>query len=130
MSIVDTAQQEIRNDLRTAAREMLTVRSTSAQVRALAQTADGFDNALWQRFSMQGWTAIEVSEDFGGDGGTFGDLSVILVEMGRRLCSNGLLASAALAAGPLLSAGANGSRCTMDPRPTGWRHPCGRSGRS
>ena len=109
MSIVDTAQQEIRNDLRTAAREMLTVHSTSAQVRALAQTADGFDNALWQRFSMQGWTAIEVSEDFGGDGGTFGDLSVILVEMGRRLCSNGLLASAALAAGPLLSAGANGS---------------------
>jgi alkylation response protein AidB-like acyl-CoA dehydrogenase len=108
MSVVDASQDELREELRTAAREMLRANSTSAQVRVLAETASGFDDALWQQFALLGWPSIEVGEDFGGAGGTFGDFAVVLVEMGRQLCSNGLTATSALAAGPLLGAGPNG----------------------
>ena len=108
MSVIDTSQDELREQLRRAAGEMLRANSTSAHVRALAETATGFDDALWQQFAMLGWPGIEISEDLGGAGGTFGDFAVILVELGRRLCSNGLTATSALAAGPLLGAGPNG----------------------
>ena len=108
MSVVDASQDELREELCTAAREMLRANSTSAHLRALAETASGFDDALWQQFAMLGWQGIEISEDLGGAGGTFGDFAVVLVEMGRRLCSNGLTATSALAAGPLFGAGPNG----------------------
>ncbi len=105
MSVTETSQHNLRDELRDAARDMLATKSSSAQVRALAETAGGFDEALWRQFAMLGWPGIEVSEDLGGAGGTFGDFAVVLVEMGRRLCSNGLIATSALAAGPLIGAG-------------------------
>ena len=104
MDILDTSQQELREELRTAARAMLSAHSSSAQVRELAESAHGFDAELWRRFTVLGWPSIEVGEDHGGAGGSFGDLAVILVELGRHLCGNGLMATAALGAGPLLGA--------------------------
>ena len=104
MTVVDTSEQDLREELRTAAREMLGANSAPAQVRALAETTSGFDDTLWRQFARLGWLGIEVSEDLGGAGGRFGDLAVVLIELGRRLSSNGLMATAALAAGPLLGA--------------------------
>ena len=104
MDILDTSQQELREELRTAARAMLSAHSSSAQVRELAESANGFDAGLWRRFAVLGWPGIQVGEDRGGAGGSFGDLAVILVELGRHLCGNGLMATAALGAGPLLGA--------------------------
>ena len=66
MSVVDASQDELREELCTAAREMLRANSTSAHLRALAETASGFDDALWQQFAMLGWQGIEISEDLGG----------------------------------------------------------------
>ena len=79
---------------------------------------------------MLGWPGIEVGEDFGGAGGRFGDLAVILVELGRHLCSNGLIATSALGAGPLLGCRAEQPRRTVA-APTGrGRLPCRRGGRA
>jgi alkylation response protein AidB-like acyl-CoA dehydrogenase len=69
MTVVDTSEQDLREELRTAAREMLLANSAPAQVRALAETTSGFDDALWRQFAMLGWLGIEVSEDLGGAGG-------------------------------------------------------------
>ena len=126
MSVVDTSQQELREELRTAAREMLRANSASAQVRALAETASGFDDALWRQFAMLGWPGIEVSEDLGGAGGRFGDLAVILIELGRRLCSNGLMATAALGCGSAARCRAGKRRRAVAAPTARRRRPCDR----
>lgn len=104
MTIADNNREELRDELRTSARAMLTEHSSPKHVRALAGTGQGFDADLWTRFAVQGWPGIEVAEEFGGAAGSFGDIAVVLVEMGRALCSNGFAATAVLALGPLLRA--------------------------
>ena len=69
MTVVDTSEQDLREELRTAAREMLGANSTSAHVRALAETTTvsmtrcGSSSRCWDG------SGIEVSEDLGGAGG-------------------------------------------------------------
>jgi alkylation response protein AidB-like acyl-CoA dehydrogenase len=94
-----------RDELRAAARDMLDDTSTSAAVRAIAETDDGFDAQLWKQFGDVGWPSIEIAEAYDGAGATFGDLAVVLVEMGRHLAANSLPATTVLAAGALRFAG-------------------------
>ena len=93
-----------RDELRAAARDMLGAASTSARVRELAATRSGFDEDLWRRFAEMGFPGIEVSEDSGGAGARFGDLAVVLTELGGHLASNGLAATTVLGAGALAAA--------------------------
>ena len=96
-------------------------------MRALAETASGFDDTLWRQFARLGWLGIEVSEDLGGAGGRFGDFAVVLIELGRRLSSNGLMATAALAAGPLLGAERESAAAQWLAPTARRRRPCGGS---
>jgi len=90
-----------RDELRAAARDMLGRASTSARVRELADTPDGFDENLWRLFAEMGLPGIEVSEDFDGAGARFGDLAVVLTELGGHLASSGLAATTVLGGGAL-----------------------------
>jgi len=90
-----------RDELRAAARDMLGAASASARVRELAATPDGFDEDLWRHFAEMGLPGIEISEDFDGAGARFGDLAVVLTELGSHLASNGLAATTVLGAGAL-----------------------------
>jgi alkylation response protein AidB-like acyl-CoA dehydrogenase len=90
-----------RDELRAAARDMLGAASTSARVRELAATPDGFDEDLWRHFAEMGLPGIEISEEFDGAGARFGDLAVVLTELGSHLASNGLAATTVLGAGAL-----------------------------
>jgi alkylation response protein AidB-like acyl-CoA dehydrogenase len=90
-----------RDELRAAARDMLGVASTPARIRELAATPDGFDEGLWRHFAEMGLPGIEISEEFDGAGARFGDLAVVLTELGSHLASNGLAATTVLGAGAL-----------------------------
>jgi alkylation response protein AidB-like acyl-CoA dehydrogenase len=90
-----------RDELRGAARDMLGAASMSARVRELAATPDGFDEDLWRHFAEMGLPGIEISEEFDGAGARFGDLAVVLTELGGHLASNGLAATTVLGAGAL-----------------------------
>ena len=90
-----------RDELRAAARDMLSRALTSARVRELTSTPDGLDENLWRLFAEMGLPGIEVSEDFDGAGARFGDLAVVLTELGGHLASNGLAATTVLGAGAL-----------------------------
>jgi alkylation response protein AidB-like acyl-CoA dehydrogenase len=90
-----------RAELRAAVRDMLDRASTSARVRELTATPDGRDENLWRLFAEMGLPGIEVSEEFDGAGAGFGDLAVVLTELGRHLASGGLFATTALGVGAL-----------------------------
>src|SRR3954453_3430312 len=71
--------------LRAAARELLDDRSTSAHVRAAADSGAAFDAELWKAMVDQGWTGIAVAEDSGGVGLGWVEVAVLLEEVGAHV---------------------------------------------
>ncbi len=93
-----------RDDLRATARSLLGRESSSPAVRAVIEAEPGYDAGLWDTMVELGWTGIHVAESHGGAGCGFGDLAVVLHELGRAITPSPLLASAVLAATALAHA--------------------------
>lgn len=71
--------------LRDAARELLDGRSTSAQVRAYADSGAAYDAELWKAMVDQGWTGIAVDESDGGVGLGWVEVAVLLEAVGAHV---------------------------------------------
>ena len=69
--------------LREACREVLSKHSTSANVRLVMSSVDGFDAEFWTLVTDLGWPALAIPEAFGGLGGSVGQLAVVAEELGR-----------------------------------------------
>src|SRR5947209_19649071 len=90
--------------LRRSAREFLAKECSPKVVRRLMESADGYDQALWNKVAGLGWTALGIPEEYGGVG-TFLDLVVVLEEAGRALLPGPFFATMGLAVPALLEAG-------------------------
>jgi alkylation response protein AidB-like acyl-CoA dehydrogenase len=82
---VDFELNDDQQALRTAARELLDGRSTSAQVRATFESDAPWDAELWKAMVEQGWTGIAVAEDAGGVGLGWVEVAVLLEEVGAHV---------------------------------------------
>lgn len=75
-------QEEFRATLRRA----LDARSPTKEVRRLMATDAGFEREGWKRLNQElGLTGIHIPEAYGGQGFGFGELGIVLEEMGRNL---------------------------------------------
>ena len=54
-------------------------------VREVEGTREGYSRELWQKMAGLGWIGVIFPEEFGGIGGSFTDLVLILEEMGKAL---------------------------------------------
>lgn len=77
-----TEEQEI---LRKSAREFLTAKCPASLVRAVEESREGYSAELWQKMAELGWLGLALPEEFGGSGGGFVEMSVLMEEMGRAL---------------------------------------------
>jgi len=94
-------QEEFRATLRRA----LEARSPTKEVRRLMATDEGFDREAWQKLNQElGLTGIHIPEAYGGQGFGFGELGMVLEEMGRSLLCAPYL-STVLAATAIVNAG-------------------------
>ena len=85
-------QEEFRSSLRRA----LEARSPTKEVRRLMETDQGFERDGWKKLNQElGLTAIRIPEAYGGDGFGFGDLAIVLEEMGRGAALRALLVDGA-----------------------------------
>src|SRR5574337_709059 len=57
----------------------------SRAMRAAADSADGFDRALWRRIGEMGWCGVQASEHEGGLGLSWVELALLQEQLGRRL---------------------------------------------
>jgi alkylation response protein AidB-like acyl-CoA dehydrogenase len=71
--------------LRDGARALLDDLAPTTRVRAVAETPERFDRALWAAMVEQGWLAIAVPEGEGGVGLGPVELGVLLEEVGRHV---------------------------------------------
>ncbi len=95
-------QEEFRGTLRRA----LEARSPTKEVRRLMATEAGFEREAWKKLNQEmGLTAVAIPEAYGGSGFGFGELCIVLEEMGRSLLCAPYFSTAALAATAILNAG-------------------------
>jgi alkylation response protein AidB-like acyl-CoA dehydrogenase len=104
-------QEEFRATLRRA----LEARSPTKEVRRLMATDDGFERDGWKRLNQElGLTGIHIPEAYGGQGFGFGELGIVLEEMGRSLLCAPFF-STTLAATAILNAGTEEQKKTLLP---------------
>ena len=100
------AFSEEQEELRRITRQFLESKSPETEVRRLMDTDEGYDPAVWSQMANElGLQSLIIPEEFGGQGFTFVELTVVLEEMGRALLCAPYFSSAVLAASTLLHAG-------------------------
>ena len=102
---MDLGISEIQQMLRNSAREFLSQECPLTLVREMEEDSRGFTDELWGQVSALGWTGLAFPEQYGGTGGSFLDLAVLLEEMGRSLMPGPFFATVVLGGLTVLDCG-------------------------
>lgn len=76
-----TEEQEA---IQKGAREFL-VKESVGLAREAEENIEGYSRRLWQKMAELGWMGVCIPDEYGGNGGNFFDLILILEEMGKTL---------------------------------------------
>ena len=104
---MDMGLSEIQQMLKNSAREFLSQECPLTLVREMEDDPQGFTDDLWRQVSSLGWTGIPFPEQYGGTGGSFLDLAVLVEEMGRALLPAPYFATVVLGGLTVLDAGSD-----------------------
>lgn len=77
----------------------------SDKVRELEESEKGYDPEIWRKMAELGYLGIHLPEEYGGTGGEFFDLIILMEEMGRKLLPSPFFPTAVLCSLPLLAYG-------------------------
>jgi 3-oxocholest-4-en-26-oyl-CoA dehydrogenase beta subunit len=91
---LDFGLTETQELIRNSAREFLADRSDSSVIRAVQNGDKEALTSLWKDVIELGWPALTVSEEHGGAGLAFGDLAVLLEELGASIAPTPIVESA------------------------------------
>jgi alkylation response protein AidB-like acyl-CoA dehydrogenase len=96
-----TEEQEM---LRKIARDFLVTECPKDLVRQMVKDEKGYTPELWKKMAELGWMGLIIPEEYGGIGGNFLDVVVLLEEMGRA-CLPGPFFSSLIGTLAILEAG-------------------------
>ena len=103
MQFAFTDEQE---QLRSFVRQFLEEKSSEDAVRELMETEQGYDTAVWSQMAQQlGLQSLIIPEEYGGQGFTWVEMTVVLEEMGRALLCAPFFSTSVLATSTLMLSG-------------------------
>ena len=102
---MDMGLTEIQQMLKSSAQEFLSRECPTTLVREMEEDERGYPDELWRQMSGLGWTGVPFPEVYGGTGGDFLDLAVLLEEMGRALAPSPYFSTVILGGLTVLDAG-------------------------
>src|SRR5271166_3170390 len=105
---MDFGYTDDQREIQRTARELLSERAKPERVREHAEAAS-MDSELWRELCELGWPGIAVAEEYGGQGLSAIELSILCEELGRSLAPVPFLPSA-LAAG-VIEHGGSAEQC-------------------
>jgi alkylation response protein AidB-like acyl-CoA dehydrogenase len=113
MQFSNTAEQE---EFRSVLRRFLEEKSPPSEVRRLMETEAGWQRESWRELNQQlGLTAVNIPEEYGGQGFGPVELGIVLEEMGRALLCAPYFASTVLAATAIMQAGTEAQKRALLP---------------
>ncbi len=102
--------------LKKSAREFLKKESPTALVREMKNDDKGYSPELWKKMVDLGWTGLHIPEKYGGIGGSFLDLTILLEEMGAVLYPGPFFSTVVVGASLILAAGTEEMKETLLPK--------------
>jgi alkylation response protein AidB-like acyl-CoA dehydrogenase len=114
-----TEEQEA---LRDATRKFLDNECPTTFVRKMMADDTAHATELWRKIAELGWLGIIVPEEFGGSGGSFLDLVVILEETGKSLLPGPFFASALLGTTAVLAGSSAAQKSALLPKVVAGNH--------
>jgi alkylation response protein AidB-like acyl-CoA dehydrogenase len=116
---VDFGLKEEQEMLKTTARDFLEKECPISLVRDMEEDEKGYSPELWRKMAELGWLGLVFPEEYGGGGGDFLDLTVLLEEMGRSLVPGPFVPTVVLCGLPILAAGTEEQKHDFLPRIAG-----------
>ena len=107
---MDMGLTEVQQMLKSSAQEFLAQECPLTLVREMEGEPRAYNDSLWQQIVELGWTGLVFPEEYGGAGGNFMDLSVLLEEMGRALLPGPFFSTVVLGGLTVLDAGSDGQK--------------------
>lgn len=107
---------EDQEALREATRKFLDNECPTTFVRKMMADETAHATELWKKIAQLGWLGIIVPEEFGGSGGSFLDLVVILEEAGKSLLPGPFFATALLGTTAILGGGSADQKSALLPQ--------------
>ena len=102
---MDLGLNEEQEMLKTSARDFLAKECPKQLVRQLDTSDTGYSPELWRRMAALGWIGLAFPEKYGGSGGSFLDLIVLLEEMGYNILPGPFFSTVVLGGLTILAAG-------------------------
>ena len=101
--------------IKDTARKFLAKACTSELVRQMAEDDKGYTDELWREMADLGWMSLLVPEEYEGFGGSFLDLAVLLLEMGRHNLPGPYFSSVVLGGLTIMEAGSQAQKADILP---------------
>lgn len=107
---MDLGLTEIQQMLKTSAQDFLSRECPLTLVREMEEDSKGYTDELWRQMINLGWTGVAFPEQYGGTGGTFADLSVLLEEIGHSLAPSPFFSTVVLGGMTVLDGGSDAQK--------------------
>ena len=102
---MDFGLSEEQEMLKTSARDFLQKECPKQLVKQLDESDEGYSPELWRKMAELGWMGLPFPEKYGGGGGSFVDLSVLLEAMGYNVVPGPFFSTVVLGGMTILAAG-------------------------
>jgi len=102
---MDLAFSEEQEMLKKMARDFLSKECPKTLVRQMEEDDKGYTPDLWAKMAELGWMGLAFPEAYGGGGGSFLDLAVLLEEQGRACLPGPFFSTVVLGGYTILEAG-------------------------
>ncbi|HUY28710.1 MAG TPA: acyl-CoA dehydrogenase family protein [Candidatus Binataceae bacterium] len=113
---MDFGFSEEQEMLRDAAKRFLADNCPTKFVRQMMADATGHDQAFWKKIVELGWPGLLVPENYGGQGGAFLDMTVVIEEAGKALVPGPFFTAALLGVPLVVEGGSEAQKKDLLPR--------------
>jgi alkylation response protein AidB-like acyl-CoA dehydrogenase len=113
---MDFAFNEEQEMLRKMARDFLADKCPKTFVREMEEDEKGYSPDLWREMAQLGWLGLAFPEEYGGGGGSFLDLAVLLEETGRACLPGPFFSTVVLSGLTILDVGSEAQKKEFLPR--------------
>jgi len=113
---MDLAYTKEQNMLRKSVDEFLAKECPFDQVREIEDSEAGYSSAIWKKMAKLGWMELYFPEACGGLGDPFGDVAIILEEMGKKAFISPFFSTVIQCGLILMEGGSEKQKKTMLPR--------------
>ena len=113
---MDLGLNEEQEMLKASARDFLQKECPKQLVKQLDESDAGYSQELWRKMAELGWMGLIFPEKYGGSGGGFLDLLVLLEEMGYNILPGPFFSTVVLCGLPILASGTEEQKRELLPK--------------